>query len=114
MSGISTHILDTARGLPASGVAVTLEFLASPSTWSVLTQAVTDADGRVKSLLPAHIPLRTGTYRLRFDTAGYFAAQAVAPFFPAIDIVFVIADAARHHHVPLLLSTFGYTTYRGT
>jgi len=103
MSGLSTHVLDTARGRPAAGVPVTLE-----RDGKVLTRASTDADGRVKTLLPG--PLERGRYRLVFDTAAY----APDGFYPQVVVDFDVKDAAQHHHVPLLLSPFGYSTYRGS
>lgn len=114
MSGISTHVLDTSRGVAAAGVAVTLERREGDGLWARVSESATDADGRVKSLLPPGTTLATGDYRLRFDTAAYFAARHTPTFFPLIEITFTIADATRHHHVPLLLSPFGYSTYRGT
>lgn len=114
MSGISTHILDTSRGIAASGVAVTLEHQAASGQWATLASARTDADGRVKSLLPPGTALAAATYRLRFETGPYFAATGTQPFFPHVEVVFAVLDASRHHHVPLLISTFGYSTYRGT
>ena len=114
MSGISTHVLDTSLGAPAAGVAVSLERADSAGQWTTLARAGTDADGRVKSLLASGTQLSAATYRLQFETASYFAARGVAAFFPHVTVTFVVADAARHHHVPLLLSPFGYSTYRGT
>lgn len=118
MSGLSTHILDTSRGTPAVGVAVTLERqtagAAGSGAWSSLHSARTDADGRVKSLLPTGGTLGPGVHRLRFETRAYFAANGMASFYPYVEVVFEIADAGRHHHVPLLISPFGYSTYRGS
>lgn len=116
MSGISTHILDTARGAPAAGVAVTLEReeAGAGRRWSPTGSATSDADGRVKALLPAGTPLSAGVYRVRFETGAYFAARGVQAFFPHVEVVFTVTDPARHHHVPLLLSPFGFSTYRGT
>jgi len=113
MSNISTHILDTSRGLPAAGVGVKLERL-DGEQWAMLTNGVTDADGRVKVLLPAGMVLTAGTYRLGFETGVYFQGLGVAAFYPFVEVVFTVRDAARHHHVPLLLNPFGYSTYRGT
>jgi 5-hydroxyisourate hydrolase len=103
--------LDVAQGCPARGVAVTLE-QETATGWRLLGQGVTDADGRARDLLPT--PLQTGLYRLTFDTEAYFAGQSVAGFYPQVTVNFVVPDAAQHYHVPLLLSPFGYSTYRGS
>ena len=109
---ISTHVLDTARGVPAQGVSVVLERL-DPNV-QVISRSTTDADGRVRELLPAGAAVALGRYRLTFDTGAYFAASGVDGFYPTVIIVFELRDAAQHHHVPLLLSPFGYSTYRGS
>ena len=113
---ISTHILDTARGRPATGVRVVLEHL-DPDGGSLLGREIsrgeTDADGRIRELSPAGV-LDAGRYRLIFDTGAYFTALGVAAFYPQVVVVFVVRDATQHYHVPLLLSPFGYSTYRGT
>lgn len=114
MSAISTHVLDTARGLPAAGIAVTLERAGEAGAWAPLGQGTTDADGRIPNLVPAGGSLAAATYRLSFATGAWFAAQGVAAFYPEVRITFAVADPARHHHVPLLLSPFGYSTYRGS
>ena len=103
MSQVSTHVLDTAAGRPAAGVPVTLE-----SADGVVATATTDADGRVPDLGPER--LAPGTYRLRFDTRAYAGGAA---FFPEVVVAFVVQGDA-HLHVPLLLSPFGYSTYRGS
>lgn len=110
MSQITTHVLDTALGRPAAGVPVTLESRASGG-WMLLAQAATDADGRVGQL--GAESLEPGDYRLSFDTASYFAATGQAGFFPEVTLVFAVADAA-HYHVPLLLSPFAFSSYRGS
>ena len=107
---ISTHVLDTARGRPAAGVPVALERVAGDG--AVIARAVTDADGRVRELAPAS--LAAGDYRLTFDTGAYFATLGVEGFYPLVTVVFSLRDPSQHHHVPLLLSPFGYTTYRGS
>lgn len=114
MSGISTHVLDTSRGIAAPGVAVTLERQGATGDWTNLATAKTDAEGRVKSLLPPGTALAAATYRLTFATGAYFSASGTQVFFPTVGVVFTITDPTRHHHVPLLLSPFGYSTYRGT
>jgi 5-hydroxyisourate hydrolase len=104
---ITTHVLDLAQGKPAAGIAVTLEEREGES-WRKIGQGATDADGRLRTLWPAGTPLAAGDYRLRFDT------RARSEFFPEVTIAFRIAEAGGHHHVPLLLSPFGYSTYRGS
>ena len=116
MSGITTHVLDTARGKPAPGVPVVLDFLDihySPG-WRRLGAAITDDDGRARRLLPEGTVLIPGTYRITFATDAYFRKQGVEGFYPEAAIVFDVRDAAQHYHVPLLLSPYGYTTYRGS
>jgi 5-hydroxyisourate hydrolase len=113
MSGLSTHVLDTAIGRPAAGVEVRLE-VEEADGWRELGRGATNADGRVAQLLPAGSGLRAATYRLTFDVAGYFAPRGTPAFYPHVSIVFTVRDAGQHHHVPLLLSPFGYSTYRGS
>jgi 5-hydroxyisourate hydrolase len=113
MSTITTHVLDTAHGRPAAGVTVRLE-LQTAQGWQLLGQGMTDADGRLRDLLPAGFALVAGVYRLTFDTAAYFAASQGESFYPQVAISFTVRDAAQHYHVPLLLSPFGYSTYRGS
>ena len=114
MSGITTHILDVASGLPAAGISVTLERRTHGSGWETVATAMTNADGRIDNLNPAKEAFLTGHYRLHFDSGPYFALRNVESFFPQITISFVVKDAEQHYHVPLLLSPFGYTTYRGS
>ena len=113
---ISTHVLDTARGRPAAGVPVALEQLDAGETSGARTvaQALTDADGRVRELVPATASLGVGHYRIRFDTGAYFRAQRTEGFYPEVVVVFEIRNASEHHHVPLLLNPYGYATYRGS
>lgn len=111
MSRITTHVLDTARGLPAAGVPIRLEVFYA-GEWKTIGRARTDADGRARSLADGDI--EAGRYRLTFDTAAYFEDVGVEGFFPVAQIVFDVRDASRPHHVPLLLSPFGYSTYRGS
>ncbi|HET9786678.1 MAG TPA: hydroxyisourate hydrolase [Pyrinomonadaceae bacterium] len=114
MSTISTHILDTARGKPANGVAVYLESQQTDETWEQLTHAWTDEDGRVKPFFLLEEPLKGGTYRLVFDTESYFSALDSNCFYPQVCVVFNIGDDPQHYHIPLLISPYGYSTYRGT
>ena len=113
---ISTHVLDTSRGQPAVGVFVILERLAVEGSASTreMTRAKTDADGRVRELLPDGASLGVGRYRLTFDTGSYFASAGVEPFYPAVVVVFVVRDTSQHYHIPLLLSQFGYSTDGGS
>jgi len=112
MSAITTHVLDTARGRPAAGVPVLLEQRAGSEEWVERGRGTTDADGRIKDLVSG--PLVVGVYRLTFDTAVYFRSLKLEGFYPYVEIVFEVRDPAQHHHVPLLLSPFGYSTYRGS
>jgi 5-hydroxyisourate hydrolase len=119
MSAITTHVLDLALGRPAAGVGIALERREdgdglSLERWSHLGSGTTDTDGRLKALLPDSYVVQAGTYRLRFDTAAYFDEQKVDCFYPTVTIEFAVRKAGEHYHVPLLLSPFGYSTYRGS
>ncbi len=109
MSQVTTHVLDTARGCPAAGVVVVLEQAVGDPP--ILATATTDEMGRVFDLGADR--LEPGVYRLRFNTGGYFADQAMPGFFPEV-LVSIEVGSADHYHVPLLLSPFGYSTYRGS
>jgi 5-hydroxyisourate hydrolase len=109
---ITTHILDVAHGRPARAVPVTLA-LHDAGGWRPIGSGETDGDGRLKTLTPPG-PVTPGTYRLTFDTAAYFATHEIAGFFPVVEIQFIVRDGDAHHHVPLLLSPFGFSTYRGS
>lgn len=111
MSGITTHVLDTSRGRPAAGVRVALE-CAVDSGWETVGRATTDADGRAGDLLAS--PPREGCFRLTFDTGAYFSALGDAGFYPEVSVTFTVSPGEEHYHVPLLLSPFGYSTYRGS
>jgi len=111
MSAITTHVLDTARGQPARGVGVRLESVGAPAP-ELLATGTTDQDGRIPSFGPDRV--EPGAYRLVFDTAAYFAATGQHCFFPEVSLTFTVADPVQHHHVPLLLSPFAYSTYRGS
>jgi 5-hydroxyisourate hydrolase len=111
VSAVTTHVLDTAEGRPAAGLLVRLEHAGGPAG-AVVAAGTTDGDGRVASLGPDRIG--PGTYRLVFDTAGYFGRTGRPCFFPEVSLSFVVADPGQHHHVPLLLSPFAYSTYRGS
>ena len=114
MSGITTHVLDTARGRPAAGVPIVLEVKDTGGEWREIGRGETDADGRAKALLPEGFALAEGQYRLTFDTETYFAAGGAQGFYMEVVVSFVVRDAGAHYHVPLLLSPYGYSTYRGS
>ena len=114
MSGITTHVLDTALGRPAAGVPVTLESRGAGGGWRVVGRGATDADGRLRHLLPEGFALAEGDYRLTFGAGAYFAPHGAEGFYTEVTVAFVVRDPASHYHVPLLLSPHGYTTYRGS
>ena len=107
---ISTHVLDTMRGLPAAGLSVTLHRREPDGDWKQVGQAVTDADGRVREIGDDEV--EAGEYRLEFDTRPYFERSGLDAFYPAVSVVFNFEG--HDVHVPLLLSAYGYTTYRGS
>ena len=111
---ISTHVLDTAYGAPAAGVSVTLERVEASDRTIAISQGVTDADGRVPVLAPVGASVTPGAYRLCFHVADYFAATQRTSFYNEICVNFMVGTEAQHYHVPLLLSPFGYSTYRGS
>lgn len=111
-SAITTHVLDTALGRPAVGVPVRLEQRIDGDQWRPLGAGVTDADGRIREIGPGRVP--SGTYRFTFDTGDYFAADGRETFFPEVTITFSVTDPDSHYHVPILLSPFSVSTYRGS
>ena len=112
---LSTHVLDAALGRPAQGVPVALFELAEQS-WVPVAQGQTDDDGRLRPRPPGggELELRPGVYRIDFDTGAYFKRTGQAGFYPQVSVTFEVTDSAAHHHVPLLLSPFAYSTYRGS
>jgi 5-hydroxyisourate hydrolase len=114
MSAITTHILDTAIGRPATGVTVMLEQETAEAGWQVIAKGLTDDDGRLRLMRETDELFMLGHYRLSFDTATYFATGGVESFYPQVAITFTVRDPEAHYHVPLLLSPFGYSTYRGS
>lgn len=112
MSQITTHILDTSRGRPAESVKVHL-LQQMNNEWKEIASGITNEDGRVTDLLTKGLVLTPGIYKLIFETNEYFNQLKIASFFPFVEIIFFIKDAA-HYHVPLLLNPYGYTTYRGS
>jgi 5-hydroxyisourate hydrolase len=114
MSRISTHVLDTAKGKPASGVAVRLERQDASGKWFSFGSGQTDQDGRCGQLLTDSATLLEGVYRLTFDTGSYFAKSKVDGLYPAVEVLFRVRKGESHFHIPLLLSPNSYTTYRGS
>ena len=113
MTRITSHVLDTSAGRPASGLTVRLERSgAATDTTAPLATATTDADGRVRDWLPSGIP--AGRYRLVFETGAWFRAAGRDTLYPEVGIDFEVDDGVPHYHLPLLLSPFGYSTYRGS
>jgi 5-hydroxyisourate hydrolase len=112
MSPITTHILDTATGKPAANIPLKLEKKVGEE-WHILAQGITNQDGRVSNLLSSENPLEFGIYKMVFDTEGYFKKEGIDTFYPFVEITFYVNDT-RHYHIPLLLSPFGFTTYRGS
>jgi 5-hydroxyisourate hydrolase len=113
MSYITTHVLDTSTGKPAAGVPVVLEIEEIGTGWRQLARGATNKDGRLMELL-APGALVEGTYRLTFDTHAYFADRKVLSLYPQVTVVFTVHESDEHYHIPLLLSPFGYSTYRGS
>jgi len=113
MSGISTHILDLTRGRPATGVLVRLGRQVD-GVWTELAAVATDEDGRVSGLPGNGVSPTAGRYRLHFETGEYFRGRGVSWFHPYIEVTFEVSDGAQNYHVPLLLTPFGYSTYRGS
>ncbi|MFT6206186.1 MAG: 5-hydroxyisourate hydrolase [Colwellia sp.] len=122
MSQITSHILDTSRGKPAAGITISLFELKGSNDgdsniqaqWSLLAQGQTNSDGRVSALLEKERILPAGSYRVHFAVSDYFNALNEQAFYPYVDIVFDISGDGEHYHIPLLLTAFGYSTYRGS
>jgi 5-hydroxyisourate hydrolase len=114
MSAITTHILDTTSGFPGAGIPVVLERKTHSSGWQQIGQGMTDVGGRINDLLSPREAFLPGHYRLIYEIGPYFLIRDIECFFPQITISFVVKDPLQHFHVPLLLSPFGYSTYRGS
>ena len=112
MSAITTHVLDTSRGRPAAGVRVELHYKSGES-WKPVGEDRTDANGRCNHLMGDELP-EAGKYRLLFHAGAYFEEQNAATFYSEIPIIFDLREPSAHYHVPLLISPFGYSTYRGS
>ena len=113
-SPITTHVLDTANGYPAKGIEVILERRGADGAFREIARGVTDDDGRITDLLPAEKPAERGVYRATFEVASYFESYGDEPFYSSIPVIFHLHDPESHYHVPLLLSPYGYSTYRGS
>lgn len=111
---ISTHVLDTTAGQPGAGIPITLERKTHTSGWQIVGEGSTDIDGRLNDLLSTREAFLPGHYRLTYDVGPYFLLKSMECFFPQVTVNFVVKDALQHYHVPLLVSPFGYSTYRGS
>ena len=112
MSQLTTHILDTTKGKPASGVRISL-YQQHEEKWKEIGLGTTNSDGRVMDLLKKDALLDPGTYKMRFETGEYFDKQGIQSFYPFVEIIFNITSK-EHYHIPLLISPHGYNTYRGS
>ncbi len=113
-SPITTHVLDTMSGKPAPGIVVLLEVESQSKEWKLVAKGVTNAEGRVLDFVPEIVKLERGIFRITFETSAYFKALGIGSFYPYVQIAFEIQEQSDHYHVPLLLSPFGYSTYRGS
>lgn len=113
MSQITTHVLDTTRGKPGANIPISL-FQQTGDGWLALASGVTNADGRIADLLAKGKVLEGGIYRMNFNTKAYFDSNNESGFYPYVDIVFELDSAGAHYHIPLLLTAYGYSTYRGS
>lgn len=111
---ITTHVLDTSKGCPAHNIHAVLEMLKDNNTWELLGEGYTDADGRINNFMTANAPLSAGTHRITYDVGSYFKSQNMDSFYASVPIVFTVENIDDQYHVPLLLSPFGYSTYRGS
>jgi 5-hydroxyisourate hydrolase len=113
VSPITTHVLDTASGHPATGLPITIS-IEDNGQWKQVGKGETNADGRITDLLPHDKPLKAARYLMHFDTGTYFRKKSIQGFYPYVEVVFEIKQTTQHYHVPLLLSPFGFSTYRGS
>ena len=117
MSQITTHVLDISLGRPAAGIKITLQKMCDLDGSSIVEtigKGVTNADGRINDLMANNKSLEKGRYRLNFELAEYFAANGSEVFFPIAEVIFALDGDSKHYHIPLLISPFGYSTYRGS
>lgn len=110
---LSVHVLNLETGVPSAGVEVTLERHAG-ATWQALASGTTNEQGRIAELFPAGKPLEQGEYRVVFKTGDYYSRQGKEAFFPEIPVIFQVKQTDQHYHIPLLLSAYGFSTYRGS
>lgn len=113
MSQLTTHVLDTAKGKPGKGIKIVLEQKKENDDFIELAEGVTNDDGRIPNLLPKDKVLEFGIYKMTFDTESYFKSNDTKGFYPYVSIVFEI-NSTEHYHIPLLISPYGYSTYRGS
>lgn len=109
---LSVHVFNLENGLPSPGVEVTLE-KQSGNAWQALSSATTNEQGRITALFPEGKDLEKGTYRVTFKTGEWFAEHKTSTFFPEVPVIFTADGSVPHYHIPLLLSPYGYSTYRG-
>lgn len=114
MSSITTQVLDSVSGRPGVAIAVVLERKTHSAGWQTVAEGMTNTDGRINDLLSPTEAFLPGHYRLRFETGPYFLVHGLEGFFPQISITFAVKDPMQHYHIPLLLSPFGYSVYRGS
>lgn len=113
MITLSTHVLNTASGQPGAGIDALLRYQTGKGEWKEVASGTTNEDGRIPGFIPKGTQLEKGIYRMLFQSGDYFEKQGIKTFFPYVMITFEIEDES-HHHIPLLLSPFGFTTYRGS
>jgi len=113
MSQITTHVLDTTRGLPAQNLPIKL-YSKTNDDWIKIAGGKTNTDGRISNLLSNDVKLSAGIYRMNFNTNEYFKSSGETGFYPYVDIVFELDSSGQHYHIPLLLTAYGYSTYRGS
>ena len=113
MSQITTHVLDTSKGIPAEGIKISLQKPTGEDQWEEITSGTTNSDGRITNFMSEDLIIPPGRYRMLFETRSYFEKSNLKGFYPEIPVVFEITNT-EHHHIPLLLSPFGYSTYRGS
>ncbi len=113
MSEITIHVLDTSIGRPAAGVAVVLELEATAGNWTEIGRGTTNTEGRLMKLVSTE-SLVQGIYRLTFETEAYFRSKSVQSFYPCVTVIFRVRDPRQNYHIPLLVSPYGYSTYRGS